>query len=115
VLIGFIGGQHARTWDTLDLAGRRQVTLDSFAAYFGPQAAQPREYIEGRWTNELWSRGDPVGFAPPGVLVGFGTALRTPVGRIHWAGTETADYWIGYMDGAVRSGQRAAEEVLGEL
>ena len=115
VLIGFIGGQHARAWDTLDLAGRRQVTLDSFAAYFGPQAAQPREYIEGRWTNELWSRGDPVGFTPPGVLLGFGTALRTPIGRIHWAGTETADYWIGYMDGAVRSGQRAAEEVLGEL
>ncbi|MBY0275935.1 flavin monoamine oxidase family protein [Candidatus Binatia bacterium] len=115
VLIGFIGGQHARAWDTLDLAGRRQATLDAFAAYFGDEAADPREYIEGRWTNDLWSRGDPVGFAPPGVLTGFGTALRAPIGRIHWAGTETAEYWIGYMEGAVRSGQRAAAEVLGEL
>jgi monoamine oxidase len=115
VLIGFIGGQHARTWDTLDLAGRRAVTVDSFAAYFGDQARDVRDYVEGRWTNDLWSRGDPVGFTPPGVLTGFGSALRAPIGRIHWAGTETADYWIGYMEGAVRSGQRAAEEVLGEL
>lgn len=115
VLIGFIGGQAARVWDTLDLAGRRKATLDSFAAYFGDEAHEAREYLEGRWTNDLWSRGDPVGFAPPGVLLGFGTALRAPIGRIHWAGTETAEYWIGYMDGAVRSGQRAAAEVLGEL
>ena len=115
VLIGFIGGQHARTWDTLDLAGRRQATLDAFAAYFGDEARNAREYIEGRWTNDLWTRGDPVGFAPPGVLTGFGTALRAPLGRIHWAGTETAEYWIGYMEGAVRSGQRAAAEVLGEV
>lgn len=115
VLIGFIGGDYARQWDALDLTARRQVVLDSFAAYFGPEALDAREYIEGRWTADIWTRGDPVGFAPPGVLVGFGTALRAPVGRIHWAGTETAEYWIGYMEGAVRSGQRVAEEILGEL
>ena len=34
------------------------------------------------------------------------------MGRIHWAGTETSTYWNGYMDGAVRSGERAAAEVL---
>jgi monoamine oxidase len=45
-------------------------------------------------------------------LVDFGTALRTPVDRIHWAGTETSTFWNGYMDGAVRSGERAATEVL---
>jgi len=115
VLIGFIGGDDARQWDTLDLGGRREVVLDSFAAYFGDAARNARDYIEGRWTNDIWSRGDPVGFAPPGVLLGFGTALRTPIGRIHWAGTETAEHWIGYMDGAVRSGQRVATEVLAEL
>jgi monoamine oxidase len=48
-------------------------------------------------------------------LLDFGKALRRPVGRLHWAGTETADFWNGYMDGAVRSGQRAAKEALGEL
>jgi monoamine oxidase len=51
----------------------------------------------------------------PGTLVGFGPAIRRPVGRIHWAGTETSTYWNGYMDGAVRSGERAAHEALAEL
>jgi hypothetical protein len=45
------------------------------------------------------------------VLLDYGPAIRRPVGRIHWAGTETATFWNGYMDGAVRSGERAAEEV----
>jgi monoamine oxidase len=49
---------------------------------------------------------------PPGVLTNFGHALRPPVGRIHWAGTETAYIWEGGIDGAIRSGERAAEEVL---
>ncbi|HEY8637717.1 MAG TPA: FAD-dependent oxidoreductase, partial [Solirubrobacteraceae bacterium] len=44
-----------------------------------------------------------------------GEYLRAPVGRIKWAGTETADYWVGYMDGALRSGERAAAEALGDL
>ena len=67
------------------------------------------------WSAEQWSRGCPVAVLPPGTLVDFGAALREPVGRIHWAGTETADYWNGYMDGAVRSGERAAKEVLAAL
>ncbi len=51
----------------------------------------------------------------PGALVDFGEALRAPVGRIHWAGTETSTYWNGYMDGAVPSGECAATEVLAAL
>jgi monoamine oxidase len=51
----------------------------------------------------------------PGTLLDFGPSLRQPVGRIHWAGTDTSDYWVGYMDGAVCSGGRAAAEVLAEL
>jgi monoamine oxidase len=38
--------------------------------------------------------------------------VRVPVGRIHFAGTETSTYWTGYMDGAVRAGERAAREVV---
>jgi monoamine oxidase len=115
VLVGFVGGTHARRWEALDGDARRKLVLDDFAAYFGPQAAAPTEYLEARWTSDIWTRGDPVGFTPPGVLVDFGEALRAPVGRIHWAGTETSDYWIGYMDGAVRSGERAAKEALAVL
>ena len=47
----------------------------------------------------------------PGAITAFGTAIRTPFRRVHWAGTETATYWSGYMDGAVRAGERAAREV----
>ena len=51
----------------------------------------------------------------PGVWTSFGDLLREPWGRVHWAGTETAAVWNGYMDGAVRSGKRAAREVMDEL
>jgi monoamine oxidase len=56
-----------------------------------------------------------VSLLSPGTLLDFGPALREPVGRIHWAGTETSTYWNGYMDGAVRAGERASGEVLAEL
>jgi len=65
------------------------------------------------WAGQEWSRGCPVAVVPPGVLIDNGPSLRTPVGRIHWAGTETSYYWNGYMEGAIRAGERAAEEVLG--
>ena len=51
----------------------------------------------------------------PGFFLDHGTALQGPVGRVHWAGTETAKAWNGYMDGAVESGQRAAKGVLSAL
>ena len=115
VLLGFIGGTDARHWYGLPAAQRRQAVLENLANYFGEQARNPLEYLENDWAEERFSRGDPVAGLPPGVLLDFGTALRAPAGRIHWAGTETSDYWVGYMDGAVRSGERAAAEVLAEL
>jgi monoamine oxidase len=115
VLLGFIGGTDSRRWYGLSAEQRRQEVLDNFAEYFGEQARNPLEYVENRWADERFSRGDPVAGLPPGVLLDFGTALREPVGRIHWAGTETSDYWVGYMDGAVRSGERAAAEALAEI
>ena len=51
----------------------------------------------------------------PGVVTEFLPNLIVPFGLVHWAGTETATYWNGYMDGAISSGQRAAGEVLAEL
>jgi monoamine oxidase len=115
VLLGFIGGTDARGWYGLPPEQRRQMVLDNFANYFGEKARNPLQYVENAWADERFSRGDPVAGLPPGVLLDFGTALRAPVGRIHWAGTETSDFWTGYMDGAVRSGERAASEALAEL
>ena len=89
--------------------------LHNFATYFGDAALRPTAFHEMNWSNETWTRGCYTGFMPPGVLTDFGPALRAPVGRIHWAGTETSDIWAGYMDGAVRSGRRAAAEALAAL
>ncbi|MEQ2245003.1 hypothetical protein ILYODFUR_023014, partial [Ilyodon furcidens] len=41
--------------------------------------------------------------------------LREPVGRLYFAGTETASEWSGYMEGAVQAGERAAREVLASM
>ena len=67
------------------------------------------------WAKEPFSRGCYEGYMAPGVMTAYGATLRAPVGRIHWSGTETSDYWTGYIDGAVRSGERAAAEVLDAL
>jgi monoamine oxidase len=115
VIFGFVGGDEARRFMRRSSASRRAAVLANFTTYFGPQAAHPRSYFESNWTTEEWTRGCPVAIAGPGTLLAYGPALRRPVGRIHWAGTETSTYWNGYMDGAVRSGKRAASEVLAGL
>ena len=115
ILLGFIEGHEARVWSERPADERRAAVLASFAAYFGDEARTPRDYVERDWSNELWSRGCYTAVAPPGVLLDYGEHLRKPVGRVHWAGTETATFWQGYMEGAVQSGERAAAEVLAEL
>ncbi|MGZ4200576.1 MAG: flavin monoamine oxidase family protein [Thermoleophilaceae bacterium] len=112
VLFSFIGGDNLRHWSQQSADARRKAILGSFATYFGSQAAKPLDYFEMTWSNEIWSRGCPVALASPGVYTSYGPALRPNCGRIHWAGTETSTWWNGYMDGAVRSGERAAGEVL---
>jgi monoamine oxidase len=112
VLLGFIAGaeaiRHARRSET----DRRRAVLECFERLFGSEAAQPGIYLETAWAEEEWSRGGPVCSLSPGAMANYGEALRRPAGRIHWAGAETATVWCGYMEGAVRSGARAAEEVL---
>ncbi len=115
VVFGFIGGDEARKFQRMTKANRKAALLANFKTYFGSRAGHPRQYFETNWSQETWTRGCPVGIAGPGTLLEYGPALRKPVGRIHWAGTETSTYWNGYMDGAVRSGERAAGEVLAEL
>lgn len=110
VLVGFFEGAHART-----AAERRAAAVTALTALFGPPAAEPVDYTEVNWMEEEYTRGCYGGRLGAGVWTQFGPALAAPVGRIHWAGAETADIWNGYMDGAVRSGHRAAAEVLDRL
>lgn len=115
VLVGFLEGNHARHFARSAADDRRKMAIDCLVHYFGPRAASPLAYYEMDWQEEPWTRGCYGAHMPPGVLTQFGPALREPVGSIHWAGTETATVWSGYMDGAVQSGERAATEVLAAL
>jgi monoamine oxidase len=115
VLLGFLEGDEARRLARVDEATRRQAVVDSMARYFGPRAARPAGYLELDWQREAWTGGCYGTLFGPGVWTRYGPALREPVGPIHWAGTESATVWSGYMDGAVQSGQRAAAEVLATL
>jgi monoamine oxidase len=114
VLMGFLEGNEARAWARRPLADRRDAVLGCFARYFGPKALAAREYVERDWMAEEFTRGCYGAHFTPGVWTAYGPALRAPVGRIHWAGTETSPVWNGYMEGAVRSGEEAARAVLAE-
>jgi monoamine oxidase len=112
VLLAFVDSHEARRASRLTPAERRAAVLDRLAKYFGPAARSPIAYHEKSWIDDEWARGGYVGIMSPGTWTGLGPALREPIGRLHWAGTETALVWSGYMDGAIRSGERAAAEVL---
>jgi monoamine oxidase len=115
VILGFIGGSEARKWSPRSVEDRKKACLDNLVKYFGPEAANIKDFREKDWTSDPYARGCPVGVMAPGTLYDFGPALRAPLGRVHWAGTETSNWWCGYMDGAVRSGERAAAEALAAL
>jgi monoamine oxidase len=112
IIFGFVGGQNARHYANQSPAARRAAVLKQYAGFFGPKARHAKAFFETPWSEQPWTRGCPVGIPSTGTLLAYGPWLRKPVGRIHWAGTETSPYWNGYMDGAVRSGERAAAEVL---
>ncbi|MGE4426204.1 MAG: flavin monoamine oxidase family protein [Solirubrobacteraceae bacterium] len=112
VLFGFCGGDHWRRFSGVSPSRRRRAVLDQFARFAGPEALKAKDYFDMDWGREPWSAGGPVALPGPGTLSGFGAWMRRPHGVVHWAGTETSDYWAGFMDGAVRAGKRAAREVL---
>jgi monoamine oxidase len=114
-LLAFVGGAHARTWHTRPLEARKQLIVDRLTRYFGDEASRPIGYAEQDWSLEPWIGGGPIALFPTGTLSVLGSALRAPVGRVHWAGTETAEQCMGFMEGAVASGDRAAAEVLAAL
>jgi len=77
-----------------------------------PEMRHPVNYVEKNWADEEYSGGCYVSHFPPGILTSLGDAIRQPTGRVFYAGTETATYWSGYMEGAIQAGERAAREVL---
>ena len=108
ILLGFTD---ARRFDPLPAEQRREQALEGFATLFGDAARHPIDYLDHCWGTEEFAPGGPTAAVPPGSWTTYGPWLRKPVNGIFWAGTETADEWTGFLDGAVRSGKRAATEV----
>lgn len=115
IILGFTEGVPARRWLRESSETRRAEAIRTAVDCFGSRAAHPSEFIELSWTEEEFSRGCYAGTMPPGAWISYGAALRDPVGRIHWAGTESATFWAGYVEGALQAGERAASEVAARL
>jgi monoamine oxidase len=96
----------------LESSTRRELCLRTLAERLGPQTLRPADYLETDWSKQQWSLGGMVGHLPPGTLTTYGSTLREPVGRVHWAGAEYATLMHGLMEGAIRSGEHTADEVL---
>ena len=111
VLVGLSVADEARQLGGLDHADQRRRILEALVKFFGPAAAEPEDLVIRNWNTEQWTRGCYAAHFPVGVWTRSGSAFRAPCERIHWAGTETSSEWHGYMEGALRSGSRAALEV----
>lgn len=115
VLLAFCIANRAREFFSKNEQTRKKIALEYFQRYFGKEAAQPIYYTDHCWADEAWSKGCYAGLYPTGAWTNFQNELAKPTGSIFWAGTETSEVWYGYIEGAVRAGERAAQEVLNSL
>jgi monoamine oxidase len=126
-LVATSAGTAQRRYAQLPPAERERLALDNLAAYFGEDARHPMMTLERTWTgaqkpdapwvdqvHASWTRGCP-GYLPPGVLTDFGPAIGEPFGLVHWAGAENSTSYNTYLEGAVRSAEAVADQVLAEL
>ena len=111
IMTGFIYSGQARKVAPLPAAERRKLVLDEMSQRFGPKALNPIDYHEMNWSTQQWTRGCFTGFLTPGATYLFRSAVRDPVGPLHWAGTENSTVWPSFIDGAIRSAERAVAEI----
>ncbi|MGG6242081.1 flavin monoamine oxidase family protein [Nodosilinea sp. AN01ver1] len=111
VMAAFVVGDRYGVWRSMEASDRRAAILADLANYFGQPALTPVTYDEIDWPSQPWTGGGYAAFMPPGVWTSYGEALTAPVGRIYWAGTEMAERWPGFFDGAVRTGEAAAAAI----
>ena len=115
MLVAFIAASKAMAFLDMDDEQRRKILLRELELNYGKEAAHPNKLTMHTMMAEEWSTGCPVAAPTPGTWTSMGHWIRKPVDRVHWAGTETSSVWSGYMEGAVESGLRAADEVLKAL
>ena len=114
-LVGFISGVAAARWTNQSEDDQKKGVITFLKKFLGKQVDSYIDFAVKDWSKEVWNGGCPVNYSSPGTLSVYGNCLKDPFGRIHWAGTETATVWTGFMNGAVQAGTRAANEVLKKL
>ncbi|KAJ8282523.1 hypothetical protein COCON_G00050420 [Conger conger] len=112
-IMGFILSRKARKLVSLTKEQRKRMICEIYARVLETEEAlHPAHYEEKNWCEEQYSGGCYTAYYPPGILTQYGKVLREPLGKLYFAGTETATEWSGYMEGAVQAGERAAREIL---
>jgi monoamine oxidase len=115
VLATFVAGDRYKAWRSMSDQARRSAVLGDLAAYLGDEALSPIHYEEADWPAEPWVGGAYSAFMPPGVWTSYGDSLAAPVGRIHWAGTEVAERWGGFFEGAILTAEAAVQTIQMKL
>ncbi|MFC9876162.1 FAD-dependent oxidoreductase [Nocardia salmonicida] len=110
-----VAGPEARALDGLDSAVRRAAILGPLATHLGPEVLEPVGWHEKSWHQDQRVGGGYAALPDIGADDGYLPADTTPMGHLHWAGTETAREHAGYIEGAIESGERAAAEVAAAL
>eukprot|EP01087_Luapelamoeba_hula_P012377 TRINITY_DN3448_c0_g1_i1.p1 TRINITY_DN3448_c0_g1~~TRINITY_DN3448_c0_g1_i1.p1 ORF type:complete len:320 (+),score=56.26 TRINITY_DN3448_c0_g1_i1:635-1594(+) len=112
-LVGFVVAAATADWSGKEQSSEfREAVINQIVSLFGEEGRNPQHLIAKEWGTDRFARGCYGGVLNTGVLSVFGPAMSAPVGRVHWAGTETATEWMGYMEGALQSGARAAKEII---
>ncbi len=110
-LLAFIIADRARNMLKYTENERKNIVLEHLASIFGSKALTPLAYYEKCWADEIWSSGCYAGMRIPGAWISYKGVLAKPEGNIHFAGTETADVWNGYIEGAILSAKRVVKEI----
>ncbi|KAE8623000.1 hypothetical protein XENTR_v10005454 [Xenopus tropicalis] len=115
-IIGFILSRKATLMTNLTKEERKRKICEYYAKVMGTdEALHPVHYEEKDWSKEQYSGGCYTAYFPPGIMTQYGSVIRKPVGKMYFAGTETATEWSGYMEGAIQAGERAAREIMFQM
>ena len=112
VLATFVSGARAKEFSSLDEDSRQKLIISELCKYFGREFDSPLHIIEKNWNDEPLTGGAFTTFMMPGGWTKTCLNHRENLPRVFWAGTEMADKWAGYFEGAVRAGESAASAAL---
>jgi monoamine oxidase len=110
ILGATVGGEIGRTVTGMTRARAIAYGLNIVGRTFPAVRTAYQTGVAYRWARDVWAGGAFAVFHP-GQMSTFMPDIARPEGRVHFAGEHTSS-WMGWMQGALESGERAAAEVL---